>query len=191
MTTPVEQIISRGRAVRARRRIPAVAATVGAAAAVAVAVAPWADHPAASHPTSSPGVQLAAWTVTRQADGGIQVTIRQAYDPAGLQRVLRADGVPASVTFTAKENPACRAYPVPRKVSADPLNKVTPINRRIPPQDILVIYPAALPSGTGLRIMIYPASRSEVYLAGGKPEWVNTFMTGVNLVYASPQCTGS
>jgi hypothetical protein len=95
MTTPVEQIISRGRAVRARRRIPTVAATVGAATAVAVGVAPTAGHlaaspPAGSHPASSPGLQLAAWTVTRRADGSIQVTIRQAYDPVGLQRALRA-----------------------------------------------------------------------------------------------------
>ena len=54
--------------------------------------------------------QLAAWTVTNQADGGIRVTIRELRDPAGLQRTLRADGVPASVTFLGHPNPACHRY---------------------------------------------------------------------------------
>ena len=118
MTTPVEQIISRGRAVRARRRVPGVAAAVGAAAAVAFAAGvalpashPAVGHPSASHPAASgPGVQLTAWTVTRQADGTIKVTFREATDPAGLQRTLRADGVPVSVTFTGQQNPACQPY---------------------------------------------------------------------------------
>jgi hypothetical protein len=206
MTTPVEQIIRRGRAVRARRRIPAVAATmgvatVGAATAVAVAMAPPTSHlvasrpgdsnPNASHPASSPSVQLAAWTVTRRADGSIQVTIRQAFDPVGLQRALRADGVPASVTFSAKENPACRAYHFSGKPSVDPILKVAPIDVREPPQDVMVIYPAALPSGVGLRIEVYPASRSEVYPVRGKPTWSTVYEVGWGLVYASPQCTGS
>ena len=39
MTTPVEQIISRGRAVRTRRRIPGIAGALAGAAAVALAVA--------------------------------------------------------------------------------------------------------------------------------------------------------
>ena len=32
-------------------------------------------------------------------------------DAAGLQRTLRADGVPVSVTFTGQQNPACQPYP--------------------------------------------------------------------------------
>jgi hypothetical protein len=121
MTTPVQQIISRGHAVRNRRRARGlVAAAVGTAAAAAVAVSvvlpasrPAASHPAASspatsHPASLPSVRLAAWTVTRQADGSIQVTFREATDAAGLQRTLRADGVPVSVTFTGQQNHAVR-----------------------------------------------------------------------------------
>lgn len=116
MTTPVEQIISRGRAVRARRRLPGVAAAAGTAAAAAVAVSvalpashPASGHPAASHPASGPGVQLAAWTVTRQADGSIQVSFfGELRDPAKLQRTLRADRVPVSVTCIGQQNPACQ-----------------------------------------------------------------------------------
>lgn len=52
-------------------------------------------------------VAAAAWTVAKQADGNIHVTIRQLRDPAGLQRTLRADGVPAIVTFASHRHPSC------------------------------------------------------------------------------------
>ncbi len=90
---------------RARRRIPRLAAalTVVAGAVLAVtAVAP------AGHQS---GALLAAWTVARQADGTISVTIRELADAAGLQRTLRADGVPVSVTFSGQPNPSCPAEP--------------------------------------------------------------------------------
>lgn len=105
MVTPVEQIVRRGRAVRARRRIAglAAAAAVAAAATVAVTALLPAGHPA--------GAQLAAWTVIRQANGTIYVTIRELRDAAGLQNTLRADGVPVSVTFGSEPNPSCREYP--------------------------------------------------------------------------------
>jgi len=178
MNTPVEQIISRGRAVRARRRVPAVAGALGAAAAVAFAVS--AALPA-SHPASGPRPQLAAWTVDRQADGSIRVTIRELRDPAGLQRTLRADGVPVSVTFTDQRNPACQGYPGGGSQSQRRhlLGSVaTPAGGR----NVMVIHPSALPSGAGLQIdalfQHYPGP-------GG------SFQVGVGLVQARPQCTGS
>jgi hypothetical protein len=178
MNTPVEQIISRGRAVRARRRVPVVAGALGAAAAVAIAVsvALPASHPA-SHPASGPRAQLAAWTVDRQADGSIRVTIRELRDPAGLQRTLRADGVPASVTFTDQRNPACQGYPVSGSQSQRRhlLSSVASFGGG---RDVMVIHPTALPSRAGLQIdtlfQHYPG-----------------FQVGVGLVQASPQCTGS
>ena len=177
MNTPVEQIISRGRAMRARRRVPAVAGALGAAAAVAVAVSVALP---ASHPASGPRAQLAAWTVARQADGSIQVTIRELRDPAGLQRTLRADGVPASVTFTGQQNPACQSYPGGGSQSQRRhlLSSLAgPAGR-----DGMVIHPSALPSGAGLQIYTlfqnYPGPRGSFQVAAG-------------LVQASPQCTGS
>ena len=178
MNTPVEQIIRRGRAMRARRRVPAVAGALGAAAAVAVAVSVALP---ASHPTSGPRAQLAAWTVARQADGSIQVTIRELRDPAGLQRTLRADGVPASVTFTDQQNPACQGYPGGGSQSQRRhlLSSVAGARRR---SDGMVIHPSALPSGAGLQIYTlfqnYPGPRGSFQVAAG-------------LVQASPQCTGS
>src|SRR5690349_19106421 len=90
--TPVEQIVRRSRAVRARRRVPALAAAAAAGAAV-TALLP--GQPA----NVQPGIDLTAWAVVKHADGTVYVRINQLRDPAGLQRTLRADGVPASVVF--------------------------------------------------------------------------------------------
>ena len=59
--------------------------------------------------TRQPAARLAAWTVTTQTGGTIAVTIRELSDPAGLQRTLRADGIPASVTFASHPSPSCQA----------------------------------------------------------------------------------
>jgi hypothetical protein len=202
MTTPVEQIISRGHVVRNWRRVPGVAAAVGVAGAAAVAVSialpashPGASHPTASHPTAShspsgPGIQLAAWTVTRQADGNIRITFRQATDAAVLQRTLRADGVPVSVTFTGQRNPACQPYSAPVRrafwpfgTTPGPLGGARFIHH---PKDAyttryaLVIDPSALPSGAGLQIW-----------TSGKPGAADDFGLQESLVKASPRCTGN
>jgi hypothetical protein len=164
--TPAERIISRGRAVRARRRIPGIAAMVAVAAGVAVAVA-------ALLPSGhQPGVQLAAWTITKQADGNIYITVRELRDPAGLQSTLRADGVPASVTFYGQQNPACQKYPASQAL----INQVFP-SPAPPPRPRVVIDPSALPRAAG------------VQLTGNfQPHGIGM---GVALVQASPQCTGS
>jgi hypothetical protein len=186
--------------VRAWRRLPALAAATGtAAAAVAVmsvalpAAHPAATHPAASHPAdvhpaSGPGVQLAAWTVTRQADGDIKITFREAADAAGLQRTLRADGIAAAVTFTGQLNPACRnatgmpAQWPPRSTASGVLG---PSGAASPKdaygtRDALVIDPAAVPHGDGLYIS-----------TAGTPGPADDFTLDVWLVQASPRCTGS
>jgi hypothetical protein len=178
MTTPVAQIISRGRAMRARRRIPRVAAALGVAAAAALAVSVALP---AGHPASEPRAQLAAWTVARQAGGSIEVTIRELRDPAGLQRTLRADGIPASVTFTGQQNPACRGYPGGGSQSQQ-RQLLSSVAGPAGGRDAMVIHPSALPSGAGLQIYImfqnYPGPRGSFHVA-------------VGLVQASPQCTGS
>jgi hypothetical protein len=217
MTTPVEQIISRGRAVRARRRVPGVAAALGAAAAVAVSVALPASHPAASHPASGPGAHLAAWAVTRQADGSIQVSFfGQLRDPAGLQRTLRADGVPASVTFIGQQNPACRVIqgggrppslrgarplepssgaPGPSRgtLNSGMLNGVVSGGPQsgIPAEDAMVIHPAALPSGAGLQIAVMRGIPLGPSGPWPYPKGSGHPVVEVGLVKASPQCTGS
>jgi hypothetical protein len=168
MTTPVEQIIGRGRVVRTRRRVPGIAGALAGAAAAALAVAALLP---AGHQASRPlPAQLAAWTVVKHADGTIVVTVRRLRDPAGLQRTLRADGVPASVTFFGHEPRACHRYPVDRAL----MNRVFGGNG--PP---LVIHPSALPKGAGIQLSPghYPPG-APIALAAG-------------LVRASPECTGS
>jgi hypothetical protein len=141
----------------------------GAIAAVIVGVI--ALLPASHQASRQPGAHLAAWTVVKRA-GNVYVTIRQFRDPAGLQTRLRADGVPASVTFTGQQNPACQPYPYRPGL----LQKV--ISARHEGQSHLtIIHLSALPSGAGLRFV------SSIH---GTDETVDT-----DLVQSSAQCTGS
>jgi hypothetical protein len=193
--TPVAQIISRGRALRARRRIPGVAATLVVAAGSALAVTALLPS---GHPGSHPAIaRLAAWTVARQANGDIDVTINQLQNPAGLQSTLRADGLPANVTFSGPTlSASCQPYPV----SLAGLSAVGQFNSG-DDSAYLVIDPSALPSGAGVAIFDEPGAgipspgpgtRTFGPAPSGPPS-VPAGITGpleVGLVYASPQCTG-
>jgi hypothetical protein len=147
MTTPVDEIIGRGRAVRARRRIPrlagALAAAAGAAAAVALLVP--GTRPAAT--------QLTAWTVTRQADGNVDVTIRQLSDPAGLAAALHGAGVPAYVAFAGPVPARCAQYPVSQS-QQQAIYQFQPGDGSV----ALVIDPSAIPGGAGLFFLDVPAT---------------------------------
>jgi hypothetical protein len=147
MTTPVDEIIGRGRAVRARRRVPrlagALAAAAGAAAAVALLVP--GTRPAAT--------QLTAWTVTRQADGNVDVTIRQLSDPAGLAAALHGAGVPAYVAFAGPVPARCAQYPVSQS-QQQAIYQFQPGDGSV----ALVIDPSAIPGGAGLFFLDVPAS---------------------------------
>jgi len=151
MTTPVDEIISRGRAVRARRRIPGVAGALALTAGVAVAAV------AALVPGShqAPGAQLAAWTVTRQANGDVDVTIRQLRDRTGLAAALHADGVPAYIAFADPAPASCPAYPG----AASTLRAIYQFQQGNG-SAVLVIHPSAIPGGAGLFIMDVPATSS-------------------------------
>jgi hypothetical protein len=202
MTVSVEQVISRGRALRARRRfVPGAAGALAAMAGAAVAVT--ALVPASHQPTA----RLAAWTVTELTHGNISVTIRELKDPAGLQRQLRKDGVPASVSFVPQQNPACKAYPggtsghfatpllirvFPVPYGGLPRNELggkaqsVPVSRpahgsnnlNLQHSVAIVIHPAALPGNVGVQIAVSQG--------GGTSAVVLPIV-----VYASPACTGS
>jgi hypothetical protein len=205
----VATIMARGRARRHRRRlIPAVTGTLAVAAGAALALTTLtpASHQATTQAGRQPAAHLAAWTVTKLAGGDISVTIRELKDPAGLQDTLRADGVPASVTFTSQLNPACRPYPAGtnawppqpptillRQVFPKPYGILPPSPPRSPGwsqapghnspppaspspgQAVIVIDPAALPGHAGVQIAATHDAR-----------WIGP----VQVVYASPQCTG-
>ena len=210
MTIPVEEIIIRGRSVRTQRLIPGVAGAlaVGVGAAIAMSALTPARHQSntqASHQASHQSTaRLAAWTVTKLADGNISVTIRQLQDPGGLQSTLRADGVRASVTFAEQQNLACQSYPggtppgspgqpptrLLKDVFPQPYQSLPPqapgaptpatgAPTRPPPNPnstIIVIDPSAIPSHAGVQLAGSPSAAAVVL-----PQ----------VVYASSQCTGS
>ena len=156
-------------------RIPGVTGVLALAAGAAVAVAALLP---AGHPGShQPRVQLAAWTVVQQPGGIIHVTIRELRDPAGLQAALRADGVPASVSFGNGQQTACRPYPGGGfNTSGNPV-----LINSVFPQTGVNIRPSALPSGTG--VLLAFSQRSQHGVPGIGIE--------VAVVQASQQCTGS
>jgi len=172
MTIPAEQIISRSRAIRNRRRIPGLAAGMAVVAAAVLAVTALLPGHSA---TVQPGIHLTAWTVVKRADGTVYVRINQLRDPAGLQRKLRADGIPASVVFGNPPNvqpEPCQWY---HGNVSGLLPKVIPSIAPGPGHAILAIRPSALPAGAGVQI-ITPTNLSRI---------------GVRLVSTSQGCTGS
>ena len=171
---PVAQIRHRSRAQRRRWLLPAAGAlvTAGAAAAAVILAMP------VSH---QPRVRLDAWTVSTQANGNIQVTINQLQDASGLQSTLRADGVPASVTF-GQQNSACQHYPQPSPGLLKQVLGIPAPGQYQGPAGAYVfdIDPSALPSGAGAAIAVLRDSGS-----GAK------FIVKQDIVYTSPGCTGS
>ena len=116
MNTPPDAIARNGRARRRWHRLTGLTGAMAVMARTALAVTALAPsgHTASQpgHPASHPRpARLAAWTVAKQADGDIEVTIRQLSDPSGLQSTLRANGVPANVTSLAQHDPSCQALP--------------------------------------------------------------------------------
>jgi hypothetical protein len=192
--TSVDQIMSRGRAMRARRRVPGVAGALAAAAGVAlaaVALVP-SGHPASHRPTA----QLTAWTVAKQADGTVTVIIRDLRDPAGLQHKLRADGVRASVIFYPGRLKRGLPFRDLFRVAHNPCQEFSNQGQLLkvvtgsPPHPlkegsiISVVHPAALPRGAGVQ-----------FIATSNVGYLNTpdarHALGVWLVQASDRCTGS
>jgi hypothetical protein len=183
MDIPAEQIVSRSRAIRARRRIPALAGALALAAGAALAVPTL--LPASHQPSHPAPAQLAAWTVVKQADGGIRVTIHELRDPAALQRTLRADGVPVSVTFIGQSNPACQPYgfsgsPSQHRHLLGSMVTALPGHGNL---RVLVIHPSAFPAGAGLAIAAGHPGQSP---RGGGVE-----LTIGPPVKASSRCTSS
>jgi len=181
MHVPTEQIVSRSRTIRARRRIPGAAGALAVVAGTALALTtllPSGHRP--DHPASA---QLTAWTVAKQTDGNIRVTIRELRNPAGLQSTLRADGVPASVTFIGQQDPACQPYPY-SGTKSQRRHLLGSVYTFFPPNyKVMVIHPSALPSGAGVLI--------SVLFQHYQPPHGGSFAITGGLVKTSPQCTGS
>jgi len=174
MDTPVEDIVKRGRGVRARRRIPVAAGGLAAVAGVAIGATALAGAgQPAGHPVRA---SLTAWTVQKESNGNVRVTIRELRDPAGLQARLRADGVPANVSDSGLPA-ACQ----PASISKSGLLSVVSRHQH-GHRVVFVIRPSALPSGDGVFIF----DRVGAPTPGARPPGPLAF----GLVQTSTACTG-
>jgi hypothetical protein len=199
MNTPPDAIARNGLARRRWHRLTGLTGAMAVMAGTALAVTALAPSGhTASHPRTA---QLAAWTVAKQANGDIKVTIRQLSDPSGLQSTLRADGVPANVTFLAQHDPSCRPYPMTQALFKSVYQAQNAAGSE---NTILIIHPSALPSGAG--VQIETATDQQVGDRSLHESAVNqtihhsvhqiaarahNVVIRVGLVYASQQCTGS
>ncbi len=162
------------------------------AAAVALALVP--GSPAVrGHHGGQGRVTLAAWSVTRERHGLVKVTIRELRDPAGLQGMLRAVGVPANVRFVHRFfQPSTSVHDLPKGCLAPRLSeeavarldaKIMPQNVSVPSGVAFIFSPSAFPHGIGLYLKAWAPSPGQ---QGSASLSVQT-----DLVQASPQCTGS
>lgn len=181
------------------RRRAGLAAALATAAAVITAVV-LALSPAGGHGGGTQTVRLAAWTVTKQPDGRVTVTIRQMLDPGRLQRQLRAFGVPANVSVyhAKRDGPKGWDYSaggvVPSCRIDRGLNNSTSPNGPVgkiffgshpgtgPGQPFTVwISPSAIPTGVGVALRVGVTGTPGHQLPSAS----------IYLVKASPQCTGT
>jgi hypothetical protein len=136
--------------------------------------------------TSAPGTHLAAWAVTEKPPGIIEIKVRQLTDPAGMQRELRRDGVPAFVRFSSQNPPDCLYYRQSNTQNFKLTQQIFPqlSEAQIERNAAMVIDRAAIPPGVGLWIEFTPPQ--ETNLGNGLSS--QSFGMSEELVYASGRC---
>jgi hypothetical protein len=191
-----QQIIAQPPSARPSRRRLAVPALIGvAAAAVAAAVALTLAQgsPGRHGGSQGGGAALAAWSVIKEQHGLLRVTIRELRDPAGLQQMLGAAGVPSNVRFLNHDfTPTTSIHDLPKgclnprmsnEANAHLQGRIMPLYP-LPVGGVAVnIRPSAIPHGIGLYVKAWaasPGTQSGPYLD-----------LQIDLVQATPQCTGS
>jgi hypothetical protein len=180
------------------RRRTRLAVAGGLAFAVAAGI--FATQAVQSGPTRPPGgqAQLAAWTVIRQPDGVLRIYVRQLRNPAGLQALLRRDGVPARLEFVHHHLQAttstriiphsCRNVPMSDEAQSKLEDRAFPPTVTRPNKDgisrqepwILAVRPSALPAGVGMFWQVWRPGKAP------RPA-----ISNLVLVQASRDCTGS
>jgi hypothetical protein len=194
LATPLDVTIHRGRVLQARRwrtRAAVAVAIAGAAGLTAAGLASGgAARPAGPPPrpasAGSVPFRTAAWTVTEGPGKTVTVLIRELSDPAGLQRALRADGVPAAVAFQGgvlSDTPplprACRNTGLTPRRDAQLQSRILGPEAGMNPaaKVALTIHAAEIPKGIGLNLTVQSSA--------------NSWGWSLGLVQATPRCTGS
>jgi hypothetical protein len=158
MSTESGAILADGNSLRRRRRLGYGA---GVAALAAVTAISGVTLTAGSSPTST--AQLTAWTVQKEANGTIDVTIHDLLNLKGLAQELKADGVPAEVVSEKPYPAACVDYPA---MTADMASVIT-LGSEVPDDYVFVIHPAGIPSGTKLLLNITTLQPTSHGTSGG------------------------
>jgi hypothetical protein len=158
MITDAEAVMADGGSLRRRRNrhrvygagvtaLAAVAAISGVTlASGALGTSGASGASGASGTSGTSHAQLTAWTVQKQTDGTIDVTIHDLLHLAGLQQKLNADGVPAEVVTDAHYPASCVNYPAMNEYMAS----VITLGPGVPDGYAFVIHPADIPSGSKL-----------------------------------------
>lgn len=145
--TSVDQIISRGRTVRARRRIPGAVTGLAVVAAAGTALALSLTGVLGAAPARSTGtIRTTAFTLVKNANGTATLTMnpKVLLEPGTLQSDLARDGIRAMVTVGR----FCSSDPAPagwRQIMSFPGSPADP-----GPVQAVVINPAAMPAETEL-----------------------------------------
>jgi hypothetical protein len=199
MGTPTEAILADGASLRRRRhRRLAYGSGVTALAAVA-AIGGVTLTSGGAGSSGAHDAQLTAWTVQKEQNGTISVTIRDLRNLAGLEQKLKADGAPAEVISDTRYPAAC----VDNNAMAEDMASVITIGSKVPDQYAFVIHPAAIPSGTRLLLdvthLVTVTSAGVTTTVGGVGDslWgfsasmrdgVGEVSAGMGLVHASDNC---
>jgi hypothetical protein len=173
MARPAGAIISRARRRRLRQGLGTAAAAAIIAVAAFVLLPGGSDHGRAR-------ARLAAWSVIAKPGGQLSVTVRELRDPAGLQRRLRADGVPATVRFTSQLPRPCQYYRLPSRQIFRLLSRIFPQSTSASGHTAFTINPPAIPARIGLWINVSPPARHGPGRAAFSASWT--------LVNASGRC---
>jgi hypothetical protein len=177
MDTPTETILADGASLR-RRRHRRLACGSGVTALAAVAAISGVTLTSGAASTSGThDAQLTAWTVQKQQNGTIDVTIRDLQNLAGLEQKLKADGAPAEVISDKDYPAACVDYKAMKEDMASVItNGPSPAGitngPTVPDEYAFVIHPAAIPSGTKLLLDV-------THLITGTSGGVTTTIGGV------------
>ena len=166
MTIPAGAIMARGSARRRLRRGQIGAAALAVALGAGLGVPALAAGGGTTSPSATSRTVLAAWTVAKQPDGAINVTVRELLDLPALQAKLKEDGArvavgigkiilepsggivigPSSVTPSA----GCQVGPT----NPAPVPTALTFHNEGKSSVFIVIAPAKIPAGDMVRIAI-------------------------------------